>query len=713
MLDLNKLLVTTAALALTASFAATASAQDTDADENSPESYVAGEFDIAMLDSFTIYATSNEAEAFSLPTSVTVIDREQIEDYSTGTVSDLFRAVPGVQFQGGPRRMGDVPSIRGISGPGVQVFLDGARQSFGSGHDGRFFVDPELLQAVEVLRGPSSALYGSGSLGGVIGLRTVDAADFLSGDETYGFRVAGGYESVNEQWTETGTAFYRDASGAVDLVASVTGRQSNDIALGNGFDLASDDDILSSLLKGTWQITPEIGIEASWMRFQNDALEPNNPQDVTAADEVDKDAESNTYQATLFFDPATNWIDFEATVYGATHEVEEAETTTTRVVTREVESRGLRLSNRSAFDLGGNSTVRFTYGGEYYIDEQTGRDNTTVDGSRGGVPDAETAFYGLFAQAEFDFDRPIGAPGNLIVIPGVRYDAFESEAAGSPSSDEDATSLKFAASYLPTDWFMVFGSYSEAFRAPSFDERFADGTHFPLILNTMPPSVVYNYFVPNPDVRPEESETWEVGAGVDFGDVLVDGDSFELKGSYWSSDVTDLIDLEVNVNFACFVPPYTGCFDAGTSRYANVHDAELDGVEIEAQYNNQYGYASASFSSINGTDQATGDHLGVLFPDRFFIDAGIYVPNAPHARIGVRSEIAAEFDEVNTAGEERDSYAVFDIYAVWEPQGGMLDGFRLDLGVDNVGDEDYERVFAGTSEPGRNFKVRVGWTETF
>ena len=39
----------------------------------------------------------------------------------------------------------------------------------------------------------------------------------------------------------------------------------------------------------------------------------------------------------------------------------------------------------------------------------------------------------------------------------------------------------------------------------------------------------------------------------------------------------------------------------------------------------------------------------------------------------------------------------------------MIEGLRLDLGVDNVFDEDYERVFAGVSEPGTNFKIAASW----
>lgn len=675
-----------------------------------------GEFDLALVEHFTIYATSNETTAFSHPGAVTVIDREEIEDFATGDIADLFRGVPGVQFDGGPRRTGQVPAIRGLGGTGVQIFLDGARQSFSSGHDGRFFVDPDLLQAVEVVRGPTSALYGSGSMGGVLGFRTVDAADFLDGNGNFGVRLRGAFDSVNEQWSETGTVFYRDAEGVFDFVGSLTARQSDDIELGNGMSLQSEDDILSSLLKGTWQATDDLSFTASWARFQNDALEPNNGQDVTDTDRVNKDIESQTFQGGLNYDPSSNLINFEATVYSSGHEVEEAETTSSRVITRDVDSWGIRALNRSDFAFGQNANVLLTYGGEYYRDEQTGRDNTTIDGTRGGVPDAESTFGGLFAQAEVDIADPLGAPGNLLLIPGVRWDSFESEAPGEANTDDSATSFKFGASYQPNDWLLAFGSYAEAFRAPSFDEFYADGVHFPLFPPSPPPFIVFNEFIPNPDLVPEESDTWELGLGFDFADLLGSGDRLRIKGVYWWSDVNNLINPVVDFNPACTgapTPPFPPCTDGGTTQYVNTANAELEGLEIEAVYDGEHFYGSASFASIDGTDTASGDYVGVLFPNRLNLDGGFYIPNLDGARAGFRAEFADEFDKVNDSAEVRDGYTVLDLYAVWEPQAGPLAGFRLDLGIDNLADEDYERVFAGTSEPGRNYKVAISWRRTF
>ena len=56
---------------------------------------------------------------------------------------------------------------------------------------------------------------------------------------------------------------------------------------------------------------------------------------------------------------------------------------------------------------------------------------------------------------------------------------------------------------------------------------------------------------------------------------------------------------------------------------------------------------------------------------------------------------------------ERDSYTVIDLYATWRPQ--QIENLSINVGVDNVFNEDYERVFEGVSQPARNFKVAASW----
>ena len=86
----------------------------------------------------SVTATRNPLASFEYPGMVTVIGRSEIQARQPSTPDDLLQFVPGVEFTGGPRRTGETPSIRGFGGADVIVTIDGARQHFGSTHDGRF-----------------------------------------------------------------------------------------------------------------------------------------------------------------------------------------------------------------------------------------------------------------------------------------------------------------------------------------------------------------------------------------------------------------------------------------------------------------------------------------------------------------------------------------------------------------------------------------------
>ncbi|MFC4349402.1 TonB-dependent receptor domain-containing protein [Kordiimonas lipolytica] len=664
---------------------------------------------VADITEISVSATKNEVEAFSVPASVSVVTREEMDDLLAASVSDLFVSVPGLSFDGGPRRTGETPTIRGVAGEGVVVLFDGVRQSFLSGHDGRFFIEPDLLGAAEVVRGGGSSLYGSGAVGGVISMRTLDAADLLSDGERAGYRLKAGFQVASNEWMTGATVFGQSADGRLDGIASLTFRQSGDIGLGDGTTLSADDEIGSGLVKASYQATDALRLSASWMGYRNDAIEPNNGQGNNEGDLMAKRVVSDTFRLGTHFNPESQLIDLQAVAYINKARVDEDDLDTDRIIGRDVETKGFTLDNRSRFALGRKANVTFTYGAEYYRDEQVGSDNMTADGTRGGVPDAVANTTGLFSQVELSLDTPVGA---FYVVPGVRYDSFKNKALGETlETDESATSPKFAATWEPIENLMLFASYGEAFRAPSFNEIFADDVHFTIPLG--PTLQAPNFFIPNTDLRPERSKTWEFGAGVDFADLFTGGDRLTMKGSYFTSDVTDLIDLEVNFEFsmACFVPGFPGTCNAGTSRNVNTGRATMDGFELEAVYSSPRVRLAASYSSVNGRDKDTGDYVGILSPNRLFTSAELKLPEID-AKLGTRVTLAGRFDKVDDVAEERPAYETVDVFLVWQPQGG-LDGLRIDLGVDNLFDTAAERVFAGVVDAGRNAKVRVGWTGKF
>lgn len=668
------------------------------------------DFALTEIEEISVTATRGPSDVFSFPGSVSVISRDEIESRITASISEIFAQTPGVQFTGGPRRTGEVPALRGISGEGVLVLFDGVRQNFLSGHDGRFFIEPDLLRAAEVVRGPGSALYGSSALGGVIAFETVTANDLLEEDAQFGFRVKAGFQGLNDEWMTGGTLFGTTSSGKTGGLASFTFRNSDDINVARGADLQGDDEIASGLVKINSQITDDLKIDASWLRFNNDALEPNNGQGISTGDLVRKDIESETWRARVNYNPESDLIDLGVIGYINNSRVDEAELDTTREISREVETSGFVIDNRSTVALGENSSVIFTYGAEYYKDEQIGFDNTTDDGTRGGVPDATAETFGAFIQADIGIET---SAGTFRIIPAIRYDDFDNASDQNPdlNTSDNATSPKIGLSYAPNDWLLLYGNYSEAFRAPSFNEIFADNIHFTIPLG--PFVQAPNFFVPNLDLRPESAKAYEFGAGLTFENIAYEGDQLVIKGSYFENDVTNLIDLEVNVEFspACFGAPFGVC-TSGTSRNVNTARAQLDGFEIEGQYSSDYLFLSAAYSTIDGRDKDTGDFVGVLVPNRLQLVTEVKMPERD-LRLGMRAEFAGAFDKVNDPAEVRASYEVIDTYMVWQPTDGTLKGWRFDVGMNNIFNANAVRTFAGVPGPNRNLRATVSWTSSF
>ena len=107
-----------------------------------------------------------------------------------GRGSDVFFGMPGVWFQERADDPGTAINIRGLQDFGrVDVVIDGARQNFqrtGHNADGVFYLEPEMLAGVDVVRGPVANIYGSGAIGGVVSFRTKDVEDMLKPGQRWG-----------------------------------------------------------------------------------------------------------------------------------------------------------------------------------------------------------------------------------------------------------------------------------------------------------------------------------------------------------------------------------------------------------------------------------------------------------------------------------------------------------------------------------------------
>lgn len=188
-------------------------------------------------------------------------------------------------------------------------------------------------------------------------------------------------------------------------------------------------------------------------------------------------------------------------------------------------------------------------------------------------------------------------------------------------------------------------------------------------------------------------------------------DRLDLRASWYETDAENLIDLSVDFAFdpTCFYPPFLPC-SVGTTQSSNVGAAELSGYEIQAGFAEGPFALDASLTGVDGKDAQTGGPLGSLAPTRLFVD-GRWRFDQYRLILGGRIEAAGEYDEPADPAEHRAGYVVTDVYARWRPFAEY--GLSLNAGVENLLDHDYDRVFAGVSEPGRSVRFDIGWSQTF
>ncbi len=150
--------------------------------------------EVKKLEPVVVTATKIETPAEQVGASVSIVTEDDFRTYHYATVDEALRRVPGVEI----RRSGSLGkttsiTIRGANPNQVQVLVDGVRvKSTTTGQAELSDLSPDLIERIEVIRGPQSTLYGADAIGGVINIITKKGKGPFSGSVQ---QEAGNYDT--------------------------------------------------------------------------------------------------------------------------------------------------------------------------------------------------------------------------------------------------------------------------------------------------------------------------------------------------------------------------------------------------------------------------------------------------------------------------------------------------------------------------------------
>jgi iron complex outermembrane receptor protein len=474
----------------------------------------------------SVYSASKyEQKVTDAPAAVSIVTSDEIEEYGYRTLGEILASLPGV-FETYDRNYNYL-AVRGFGRPGdynsrVLILVDGFRMNdavYDSGAVGDDFpVDVDLIDRVELVRGPGSALYGSSAFLAVVNVVTKRGRD-LQGLETSA--RYGSHDLVNGR-VSYGSKF---DSGFEFLVSGTYGQDHGDRSLyypefddpatNFGMAVGADSGRRYSLL-GEFAFR-EVRLQVG--HGQSKKTIPTAPYDTyfNTDDNWTKDAFTwvdLTYDGQV----GTGWrlharAFYDHYHYQGDYVYDWSETDDPYLVVNRdhtwSDRWGSELSVSRLFFGRVLTTVGGTFDHSFRLDqknEDVGADAFTY------LDDKRDSFdWAVYSQSDIEIFE------NLSLNAGVRYDGTDT-AGGSANP-------RVALIYHPFESTALKAIYGTAFRAPSAYELYYAS------LDT---------WKPNPDLDPETVQTVEFVVEQEI------GEHFRAVGSAYYSEIDDLIELTVD-----------------------------------------------------------------------------------------------------------------------------------------------------------------------
>ena len=542
-------------------------------------------------DEIVVTASRREQPALSVPVSVSILSAEELTRKNVLVLDDALRTISGVQV------LDNQINIRGSSGfayntgSRVLMMLDGmpllTADTDGIPLDA---LPISEIERIEVLKGPGSALYGSGALGGVINVITKNFPD----EPTTRINLFSGvWEPVRYQAWRDGWKHGDEYRPFWGIAATFSERRSPKFGWwanatfrrDTGYASLSGRDVFHGFAKGSWRPKPEYKLDllvGLMARQQDDFIFWSSARDVLSPGRISfgqtddptsspNGSPDNFVKQISFLPSFTHFLnekwfyEIKGRIFGSLIQPIDDETGKLKKLSEGTV--GFRYGAEGQLNWFPQPATHVIFGlSRDAIATQSSFFVTTDGDNVGGQPE-----IAVFAHAEQELSE------DLQLVGGLRYDHYQVDSATS----ETRLSPKLSLAYTWMKGQVVRMAWGHGFRVPSFAERFTDNREFlPIVRNL--------------DLRPERSQSIEFG---------IRG-ALALKG-YFSWDAS----LFRNT-YNGFIEPRLVLAEQAF-QFINLSGATIVGVEIQLEWRDvtERLQASVGYTYLDTNEDKTDEPL--------------------------------------------------------------------------------------------------------
>lgn len=565
----------------------------------------------------------SEKRPYVTPGSSAYISSDQINRVPPTTIGDIFKNTAGVLSAGNRQSSGLNINIRGLQGMNrINVLVDGTQQTNSQyigyhGNTSSVYIDPDFISGVDISKGPNGGQYGSGAMGGVVNMRTLDATDIVEEGHKYGIVVRGGLANgsktpqLESQVPRNGnpSAFNGDAYrgsvsvGAIldryNIVAGVARRKTGNYFAGNslpqswggtspgpgggasgtiysavppgGEAFNTSQDEVSGMLKMRTHFGNGHSLELGYMNYYDKHGELNDYFLIysTLLPTVQGDlAITRTHTGSLrygYFPDGNKWVHFRANVWGTRLQTYHSPQYLFGSGVQDlsnynypVTSVGTETWNTSEIPtkLG---QLNLKYGMSFSQENATGDVTVYSNGSTTypvGDPSGKRYLGSIFSQVNFKPRSWIIVDGGLRVdrYHGNGHSYFESF----PVQNHNRLNGNLGITAEPWHDIQFFGIYTRGWRPPALREAYWQYT---------------DLVIPNRSLKPETSDNFEFGGNIERSNLFLQRDHAQLKVAYFSNRYGNYIGRESLAGNGTL--PYS---------WINLDKAEYRGIEAQGTY---------------------------------------------------------------------------------------------------------------------------------